>query len=90
MGTSIENGIKSIRAEIKLKEFGPNELTERVGTPWYILFLKEQTGFFSLLLYAGSVLCFIGYGLDTEDVASLYLGIILAVVCFFTGVYGYS
>ncbi len=52
--------------------------------------MKEQTGMFSLLLYAGSILCFIGYGLDKEDYGSLYLGIILVIVCFFTGVFAYS
>jgi len=90
LGTNIETGLRNINAEIKLKEFGPNELTERAGTPWYVLFMKEQTGMFSLLLYAGAVLCFIGYGLDNEDYGSLYLGIILVIVCFFTGVFAYS
>jgi hypothetical protein len=52
--------------------------------------MKEQTGMFSLLLYAGAILCFIGYGLDNEDYGSLYLGIILVLVCFFTGVFAYS
>ena len=52
--------------------------------------MKEQTGLFSLLLYAGSILCYIGYGLQPEDPSNLYLGIILDVVCFFTGVFAYS
>lgn len=55
-----------------------------------MLFLKEQTGLFSLLLYGGSILCFIGYGLQPEDTSNLWLGIILVLVCFFTGVFAYS
>jgi sodium/potassium-transporting ATPase subunit alpha len=77
-------------AEIKFKEFGENSLTEKKGTPWYVIFLKEQTGFFSLLLWGGSLLCFIGYGLDPLGVENLYLGIILAVVVFATGCFAYS
>ena len=88
--TSIDKGLSSIAAEIKLKEFGANELTEKEGTPWYVLFLKEQTGLFSLLLYGGSILCFIGYGLMPEDTSNLWLGVILFLVCFFTGVFAFS
>jgi len=53
--------------------------------------LKELTGFFSLLLWAGSFLCFIGFGIqeDKEDLSNLYLGIVLAVVTFLTGVFSY-
>jgi len=90
LATSIETGLSHLKAEVKLKEFGPNELTEKEGTPWYVLFMKEQTGLFSLLLYAGSILCYIGYGLQPADPSNLYLGIILDVVCFFTGVFAYS
>jgi sodium/potassium-transporting ATPase subunit alpha len=51
-----------------------------------------MTGFFSLLLWFGSLLCFIGYGIqvDKEDKANLYLGIVLAVVTFLTGCFSYA
>jgi sodium/potassium-transporting ATPase subunit alpha len=53
--------------------------------------LKELTGFFSLLLWAGSFLCFIGFGIqdDKEDLSNLYLGIVLAVVTLLTGIFSY-
>jgi sodium/potassium-transporting ATPase subunit alpha len=47
-------------------------------------------GFFSLLLWFGSALCFIGYILDSSDPANLYLGITLAVVTFATGCFSYA
>jgi len=47
-----------------MKEFGLNALTEKKATPWYCNLLKEFTGFFSLLLWFGGILCFIGYGMD--------------------------
>jgi sodium/potassium-transporting ATPase subunit alpha len=72
-------------------EWGDNALQKKESTPWYIVFLKELTGFFSLLLWAGSFLCFIGFGIqdDKEDLSNLYLGIVLGVVVFLTGVFSY-
>jgi magnesium-transporting ATPase (P-type) len=55
------------------------------------MFLKEQTGFFSLLLWFGAFLCFFAYIIskDKNDKSNLYLGIVLAVVVFLTGVFSY-
>jgi len=49
-------------------------------------------GFFSLLLWFGSALCFIGFFLreDLEDRANLWLGIVLALVTFITGCFSYA
>ena len=44
-----------------------------------------MTGFFSLLLWFGSILCFIGYGINQTDPSNLYLGIVLAGVTLITG-----
>jgi len=51
-----------------------------------------MTGFFSLLLWFGSALCFIGFAIqeDKEDKSNLYLGIVLAVVTFLTGCFSYA
>jgi len=68
-----------------LEIIGENTLTEKKAMPWYVAFIKEMTGFFSLLLWGAAVLCFIGYALDTSDFSNLYLGIVLAVVVFVTG-----
>lgn len=37
------------------------------------------------MLWIGSALCFMAYGLDNSDPSNLYLGIVLAVVVFITG-----
>lgn len=67
-------------------------LTEKATIPWYIVFLKEMTGFFPMLLWGGSALCFIGYGLqkDKSDKSNLYLGIVLALVVIITGWFSYA
>jgi sodium/potassium-transporting ATPase subunit alpha len=44
-----------------IKEHGANALAEKKGLPWYCVFAQELTGFFSLLLWFGAVLGFIGY-----------------------------
>jgi sodium/potassium-transporting ATPase subunit alpha len=77
------------QATRKIEQVGENSLTEKKSIPWYVAFLKEMTGFFSLLLWFGAILCFIGYGLDSSDPSNLYLGIVLAVVVFVTGCFSY-
>jgi len=54
--------------------------------------LQELTGFFSLLLWAGAVLCFIGFGIqeDKEDLSNLYLGIVLSTVVILTAIFSYA
>lgn len=65
-------------------------MTEKGAKPWYVVFIEEQTGFFSLLLWFGSFLCFIGYAIDNSAPDNLYLGIVLAVVVFVTGCFSYA
>ena len=43
-----------------------NRLTPAYQKPEWVKFLEHQSGFFSLLLWAGAVLCFIGYGLRND------------------------
>ena len=69
-------------------ELGPNMLTPPKQTPALIKFIKELTGFFSLLLWGGAILCFIGYSIDkSED--HLFLGIVLCFVVVVTGIFSY-
>lgn len=51
-----------------------------------------MTGFFSLLLWFGAILCYIGYAIDedrAEDRSNLYLGIVLSSVVTITGIFSY-
>lgn len=85
----IERGLTQDQVSRKLESIGENTLTEKKSLPWYCLFLKELTGFFSLLLWFGSVLCFIGYGVAPSDPSNLYLGIVLAFVVIITACFSY-
>lgn len=90
--TNTASGLSGSEAAERAKVHGENALSKKDVTPWYILFLKEMTGFFSLLLWFGSALCFIGYAIQTdrEDKSNLYLGIVLAAVTWLTGCFSYA
>jgi sodium/potassium-transporting ATPase subunit alpha len=51
-----------------------------------------MTGLFNYLLWGGSILCFISYGVqeDKRDKSNLYLGIVLAIVVVATAIFSYS
>jgi len=91
--TSVANGLTSqLVAELQV-QYGPNELTPPPTLPWYIkLLLSIFGGFFNQLLWVGSILCFVAYGIapaDEQDPTYMYLGIVLAVVVSMTGTFGY-
>lgn len=75
-------------AERNLKE-GDNVLTQKKLTPWWVKLLKEWTSPFGLLLWGGSLLCFIAYVIDSSDPSNVYLGIVLALVVVVTGLVTY-
>jgi len=68
-----------------------NRLTPPPQRPWWLkLLLSIFGGFFNVLLWFGSVLCFIAYAAaNTPDETNLYLGIVLAIVVTLTGIFGY-
>merc|ERR1719498_1796869 len=92
LNTSTAAGLTTAEATKRHAEYGDNALSKKDAIPWYCLFLHELTGFFSLLLWFGSFLCFIGFGIqeDKEDQSNLYLGIVLAFVVFVTGCFSYA
>jgi len=92
MKTDIKVGLTSEQAKAIHAEVGDNALTKKDSVPWYCLFLHEMTGFFSLLLWFGAALCFIGFIIqeDKEDKANLYLGIVLSAVTWITGCFSYA
>ena len=79
-------GLTTKVAEARHKEQGDNTLTQKDKDPWYVKLWHEMTSFFALLLWVGSLLCFIAYALDSEDQSNLYLGIVLAFVVSLTGI----
>jgi len=90
--TNIDTGLTSAQAKSAHAEYGDNALTKKESVPWYCLFLQEMVGIFSLLLWFGSALCFIGFFIskDKEDKSNLYLGLVLAIVTFLTGCFSYA
>ncbi|KAM8926977.1 potassium-transporting ATPase alpha chain 2 [Pelodytes ibericus] len=92
--TSRLKGLTSARAAENLARDGPNSLTPPKGTPEIIKFLKQMIGGFSILLWAGAILCWIAYAIQyaSDNNASrdnLYLGVVLAVVVILTGCFAY-
>jgi len=88
LGVNPSTGLSSAEVNRLIKEQGPNSLTPPKQTPTWVKFLKELTGFFSLLLWGGAILCFIGYIL-TPAFDVLCLGITLCVVNIITGVFSF-
>jgi len=78
-------GLTTEEAKQRNLKYGDNILSERKKNPWWMKLLHEWTSPFALLLWAGSALCFIAYGLDEADPSNLYLGIVLAIVVMVTG-----
>uniref|UniRef100_A0A8C3HRL6 Sodium/potassium-transporting ATPase subunit alpha n=1 Tax=Chrysemys picta bellii TaxID=8478 RepID=A0A8C3HRL6_CHRPI len=84
------SGLTSARAAEILARDGPNALTPPKSTPEIIKFLKQMVGGFSILLWVGALLCWIAFGIQlAQGVASLYLGVVLALVVILTGIFAY-
>ncbi|KHJ49480.1 cation transporter/ATPase [Trichuris suis] len=63
-GTDPEMGLSEDCAREILERDGPNALTPPKKVPEWVKFAKNLFGGFALLLWIGSVLCFIAYGVD--------------------------
>lgn len=95
----ISQGMTVEQIEAQRAKDGFNELTPPKQTAEWIKFLLQMFGGFSTLLWVGSILCFIAYGVqksqeedDAEEKTpgdNLYLGVVLAAVVVITGVFEY-
>uniref|UniRef100_A0A286XER2 Sodium/potassium-transporting ATPase subunit alpha n=1 Tax=Cavia porcellus TaxID=10141 RepID=A0A286XER2_CAVPO len=90
----LTHGHSPEKAEEILIRDGPNALTPPRTIPEWVKFCKQLFTGFSLLLWTGSILCFVAYGIELyfyEKTAkdNLYLGIVLAVVVGITGCFSY-
>jgi len=56
-------GLTEAQALKALERYGPNALTEKKGLPWYINLLLSVSGLFNYLMWAGSILCLVSYGI---------------------------
>ncbi|EGD75712.1 sodium/potassium-transporting ATPase subunit alpha-B [Salpingoeca rosetta] len=86
-------GISSAEAKHRLERDGPNILKPHKATPEWVKFLKQMVGGFSSLLWIGSILCFIAYGIQSSEgnpaPDNLFLGVVLSGVVVITGVFSY-
>jgi len=89
--TDCTKGIATPEQVIANREkWGANCLTPPVTVPKWKKFLLQFANFFSGLLAFGSILCFIGYAIDTEkDKVNLSLGWVLGFVVIMTACFSY-
>ena len=77
--TNPESGLPASALPALRNKYGFNELTPPKKVPEWIKFLRIAFQGFSLLLWAGSILCFVAYGIQViiiiiSDSESLGLG----------------
>ena len=88
--TSFDSGINEQEAAMRLARDGPNAFTPPKQTAWWILYIREMTGGFALLLWFASIASFISYGIQKEkDLQDVYLGVVLALTVILTGTFSY-
>jgi len=86
-GTS-KNGLSTAKAEELLLKWGRNEITPAVKRHWFVKFLFTLVGGFQLMLWFGSILCFIVYGISQgTDIQTLALAVVLIMVIFVTCIF---
>lgn len=66
-GTLYKLGLDEMEAEARLKRDGPNTFTPPKEKAWYILFLKEITGGFALLLWLAAIGSFVSFAIDKSQ-----------------------
>jgi sodium/potassium-transporting ATPase subunit alpha len=72
-----EAGLSQAEAENRLKEYGPNEITEVKKVPLYFRFLAQFSHFLAVLLWVAAALCFVSeYLRPGEGLLSLGLAIV--------------
>lgn len=84
LGTSMA-GLSQETAEAKLAVEGLNQITPPPTVHWFKKFLISLFSGFQLMLWVGSVLCYIVFGLSKNtDFQTLALGIVLMLVALLT------
>jgi sodium/potassium-transporting ATPase subunit alpha len=69
---------------------GDNTLPPGEKTPGWLLFLKEITNWFAIMLWIGGGLCIMAYCLaPSQGLSNVYLSIVLFIVIFLTGAITY-
>ncbi len=81
-------GLTAAEVERRIEIYGLNEITPVPSTHWLVKFLLSLFGGFQLMMWFGSILCWIVYGISNgTDVQTLALAIVLIVVVFVTAIF---
>lgn len=89
LDTDAVNGLSEAEAKLRLERDGPNTLSPPKVTPWWIKLGVQFLNFFALLLQIASILCFIGFALNSDAKDNLYLGIVLYAVVIITAIFSF-
>lgn len=87
---SQKNGLSTEEATKRLALYGKNCITPPKVTHWFVKFLWNLFGGFQLMLWVGSLLCLIVFGITyktSPDIQTLALGIVLILVIFITCIF---
>ncbi|KAL7673335.1 hypothetical protein ACOME3_008194 [Neoechinorhynchus agilis] len=91
---NVETGLSDDEVAIRLERDGPNALSPPPTTPEWVKFLKTMFTGFSLLLWAGALMCIIAWAIERSQFGNttldyLILGAVLAAVVVITGCFSY-
>ena len=78
--TTSHNGLNVKDHEAALLKWGPNLITPPKIVPFWIRYCLALVGGFQMMLWFGSVLCFVVFGINPTDIQTLSLAIILILV----------
>uniref|UniRef100_A0A914CA35 Sodium/potassium-transporting ATPase subunit alpha n=1 Tax=Acrobeloides nanus TaxID=290746 RepID=A0A914CA35_9BILA len=93
LDTNPEKGLDEQEASRRLVEYGPNQLTPPKNKPLWFKFIISLFEGFNILMWIGSVACFINFIIvakrtaETVDYDTMWLGIILAAVVLITSIF---
>ncbi len=86
--TDMTRGLTEDEADRRFARDGPNSLTPPPRPSQWRRLLAHMAGGFSLLLWAGGILCFVVYSID-GSIANLTLGVALFFVVFASGLFSW-
>lgn len=94
LGTDPENGLTEYEAHRRLMKYGPNALPQKSATNNLYILLGYIFRGFSALLWFGALLSYLAYLLEAktnkqEPKDNLWLAVILALTCVFTGLFSF-
>lgn len=94
LGTDPENGLTEFEASQRLIKDGPNALPQKSATNNFYILVGYIFRGFSALLWFGALLSYLAYLLEAQTNEqkpkdNLWLAVILALTCIFTGVFSF-